>query len=180
MVSLKPINIDNFISDNDCEYLIRTYKDKAARSITENGIHESRTSSTYFLSDSDATVKYIKQKVSDYLNVPLTHIENIQFLKYQKGEQYKYHNDYFQGTNIPNQRVHTILIYLNTLQPEDGGETSFYYHKLKITPKKGMAVWFRNMSEDGKLVTESLHSGEPIKTDTIKYALNVWTRQSPF
>ena len=177
MTSLKPINIDNFISDNDCEYLINTYKDKATRSKTVDGIHESRTSSTYFLSDSDKTVKSIKQKVSSYLNVPETHIETIQFLKYKKGEQYKYHNDYFRGSNVKNQRVHTILIYLNTLQAEDGGETSFYHHKLKVTPKQGMAVWFRNMTDDGKLVTNSLHSGEPIKTDTIKYALNVWTRQ---
>lgn len=180
MTSYKPINIDNFISDNDCEYLINKYKDKASRSKTVDGIHDSRTSSTYFLPRSDEIVKSILEKVSKYLNIPETYIEDIQFLKYQKGEQYKYHNDYFPGNNVKNQRVHTILIYLNTLEPEDGGETSFYHHKLKITPKKGMGVWFRNMTEDRKLVTESLHSGEPIKTDIVKYALNVWTRESAF
>ncbi len=173
----KPINIDNFISKEDCEYLIKSYSEKTKRSKTVSGVHNSRTSSTYFLSDSDPIVKSIKQKVSEYLKVQIENIENIQFLKYEKGEEYKYHNDYFAGENIPNQRVHTILVYLNTLKSEDGGETSFFHHKLKISPKQGMAAWFRNMTDDGKLVTDSLHSGEPIKTDVIKYALNIWTRE---
>jgi prolyl 4-hydroxylase len=174
----KPVCIEKFISENDCNHLISTYSNKTKRSATISGVHNSRTSSTYFLSDSDMIVKSIKQKASEYLKVPIENIENIQFLKYEKGEEYKYHNDYFAGENVPNQRVHTILVYLNTLKSEDGGETSFFYHKLKISPKQGMAVWFRNMTDDGQLVFESLHSGEPIKTDVVKYALNIWTRQS--
>ncbi len=177
MDKLRPITIDNFLTLETCQYLINTYKDKVSPSATVDGIHSSRTSSTFYLSDSDDNVKNIKIKVSEYLGIPIENIENLQFLKYKKGEQYKYHNDYFGGDNIINQRVHTILVYLNTLGEGNGGETSFFHHKLKINPKEGMAVWFRNMSEDGRLVTESLHSGEPVLGDCIKYAINIWTRQ---
>jgi prolyl 4-hydroxylase len=72
-------------------------------------------------------------------------------------------------------------VYLNTLDIADGGATSFFHYKKKVTPKKGQAVWFKNMNDDGTLNTLSLHSGEEILTDgVIKYALNIWTRQTKF
>jgi hypothetical protein len=58
--------------------------------------------------------------------------------------------------------------------------TSFYYYKKKIQPQRGLGVWFRNMDEQGNLITQSMHSGEPILKDgSIKYALNIWTKEHP-
>ena len=174
--------IDNFLTKEQCTYLINKYKNNVVRSTvisTDNKsfIDNSRTSSTYYIPDSDNVIIEIKKKVSNFLNIPIENIEGIQFLRYMKGEQYKYHYDYL--LNKPqNQRVHTILVYLNDLEVSDGGATSFYYYKMKVNPKEGMGVWFRNMAEDGTLITESLHSGEEILSDNvIKYALNIWTRQ---
>jgi prolyl 4-hydroxylase len=115
------------------------------------------------------------------LEIPRENIETLQFLRYQKGEKYAYHHDFLSGDNVQNQRVFTVLIYLNTLSPHDGGATSFFHYKKKVIPAKGMAVLFRNLNEDGTKNTNSLHSGEEILSDnTVKYAINVWTRQKRF
>ena len=137
----------------------------------------SRTSSTYYIPNTDPIITELKEKVVDLLKIQKTQIEGIQFLRYQYGERYMYHHDYLPG-NPANQRVHTIIVYLNDLEEGEGGETSFFYYKLKVRPKMGTGVWFRNMTDDGKLVNESLHAGEPIlKEGVVKYALNIWTKQ---
>lgn len=177
-----PVIIDNFLTDDECNYFIEKYDKYMARSrVIENGIikeMQARTSSTYFMPNSDEFVNKLRQKAADYLKISTKQIEPLQLLRYKYGEKYSYHNDYLSGDNITNQRVHTILVYLNDLTKEEGGATSFYHHNLKIQPKKCTAVWFRNMTEDGKLETKSLHAGEPIlKEETVKYAINIWTRQ---
>lgn len=181
-----PVTIPQFINHNECQYLIDTYKDKLHHSYTRNSttgmaeIHPSRTSSSFYLPGHDSVVKSIKQKTADYLNIPITHIEPLQLLRYAKGERYLYHHDYLRGDSGINQRVHTVLVYLNTLEDSDGGATSFFHHSLKIQPVEGNAVWFRNADDDGNTIDTSLHSGEEIRTDVIKYAINIWTRQCPY
>jgi prolyl 4-hydroxylase len=176
------ITIDNFVSDSDCDYLIKTYDEKVFKSLVVGGQkHESRTSSSFYIPSSDPVIKKIREKTADFLKIPQNNIETIQFLKYVKGEKYSYHYDLLPGDNVPNQRVHTIIVYLNTLAPEDGGATSFFHYNLKVTPKKGMGVWFKNLNDDGTSNTKSLHAGEEILADgVIKYALNIWTRQTKF
>ena len=180
-----PVIIDNFVTKDVCDHLINTYNDKLNQSRIVNSttgsseIHPARTSSTFFLPDKDAIVRSIKHKVSDFLNVPYNHIEGLQLLRYQKGERYTYHHDYFKGENIKNQRVHTIIVYLNDLDISDGGATSFFHHSLKVQPKQGTAVHFRNMDDSNVLIEKSLHAGEEILTSAVKYAINIWTRQYP-
>jgi prolyl 4-hydroxylase len=184
-MSDSPVKIlDNFLSHEQCQELINCYKDKVARSTivdSSTQAHKpdsSRTSSTYYIPDSDQIIRGLKEKVADFLKININQIEGIQFLRYLYGEKYSYHHDYLPG-NPSNQRVHTIIVYLNDLLDGAGGETSFFHYKLKVKPKEGTGVWFRNMDNNGNLVKESLHSGEPIlQKNAIKYALNIWTRQN--
>jgi prolyl 4-hydroxylase len=175
------VKIHNFISDQDCDYLIQTYSDKVFKSVVVGGqVHQSRTSSTYYIPHNDPVISKIRVAVSEYLKIPESHIEGIQFLRYMKGERYLYHYDYLTDLACANQRVHTIIAYLNSLDVQDGGATSFFHYGLKVQPVKGMGVWFKNMNDDGSLNRDSLHAGEEILTDgVVKYALNIWTRQSP-
>ncbi len=173
----------DFLSPEKCNKLIELYKDKVISStVVDNNtnmhvLDKSRTSSTYFISENDSIIIEIKEKVSELLNIKKEQIEGIQFLRYLYGEQYHYHHDYIPG-NPSNHREYTIILYLNDLNDEDGGKTSFYYYNIKVKPTMGMAILFRNITEDGKLITESLHSGESILKDRIiKYALNIWTKQ---
>lgn len=177
--------IDNFLSEDNCNELITKYTDKAVRSKvidsnhTTSYIHQSRTSSTYFIPNTDTIIIELKKKVALFLDISENQIETIQFLRYRHGEKYSYHHDYLSG-NPQNQRVHTIILYLNSLNDEDGGKTSFVYHNLKVKPETGRGVWFRNIDDKNNLIKESLHSGEEILRENMeKYALNIWTRQYP-
>lgn len=176
--------LPQFLTQDLCTTLIESYKDRVAsstviRSDSTLAKDSSRTSSTYYIPNTDPHIPELRQKVAAFLNIDTKQIEGIQFLRYMHGEQYKYHHDYLPG-NPQNQRVHTILIYLNTLIPEEGGATSFFHYQKKVQPEEGLAVWFRNMDESGALIPRSMHSGEPIlKPGSVKYALNIWTRQHP-
>jgi prolyl 4-hydroxylase len=175
--------LDDFLSEEDCNYLISTYKDKVFRSrvVGEKPEHSSRTSSSFYIPNTDEVSQKIKIKVANLLQIPAENIETLQFLRYQKGEKYAYHYDLLSGDNIQNQRVFTVLLYLNTLTPQDGGATSFFHYKKKVVPVKGTGVLFRNLNEDGTENKDSLHAGEEILSDdVIKYAINIWTRQKRF
>lgn len=176
--------LPHFLSQDLCETFIQTYKDRVVSSVVvkSDSTHTkdaSRTSSSYYIPNMDPHVPALRDKVAAFLNIDAKQIEGIQFLRYLHGEKYKYHHDYLPG-NPANQRVHTILVYLNTLTEEEGGATSFYYYKKKVQPQAGLGVWFRNMDDSGALISQSMHSGEAIlKPGSVKYALNIWTRQHP-
>ena len=175
--------IPNFLSQDLCETFIQTYKDRVVPSIVvkSDSMHTkdaSCTSSSYYIPNTDPHILALREKVATFLNIDAKQIEGIQFLRYLHGEKYNYHHDYLPGKPT-NQRVHTILVYLNTLVSEEGGATSFYYYKKKIQPETGLGVWFRNMDDSGALISQSMHSGEPIlKPGSVKYALNIWTRHT--
>jgi prolyl 4-hydroxylase len=175
--------IENFLSPEDCKYLIKTYDEKVFRSrvVTnknDSDTHSARTSSTFFIPNNDIVITKLREKVADILKVDIRNIEGIQFLRYMKGERYLWHHDFIQVENV-NQRTDTFIVYLNDLDEKDGGATGFFHYKMKVSPKEGRAAWFKNCDENGKLINESLHSGEEIFTDVTKYALNIWIRQHP-
>lgn len=182
-----PVKIlENFLSPENCKYLIDTYDEKVFKSRvvinTHDGknnadTHSSRTSSTFFIPNSDKVISELRKKVSEMLDVDVKNIEGVQFLRYMKGERYLWHHDFLKGGNITNQRTDTIIVYLNDLEETDGGATAFHHYKVKVCPKEGRAVWFKNCDDNGKLINESLHAGEEILTDITKYALNIWIRQ---
>jgi prolyl 4-hydroxylase len=179
--------IENFLSPEDCTYLIKTYNEKVFKSRVvlvhdgkgTSGTDSSRTSSTFFIPNSDPIIRNIRTKVSTLLDVDVRNIEGIQFLRYLKGERYLWHHDYLKAADITNQRTDTFIVYLNDLEEADGGATAFFHYKMKVCPKEGTAAWFKNCNADGTLIRESLHAGVEIITDKIKYALNVWVLLKP-
>jgi len=184
---MQPVVLDNFISVEVCTNIINRYREKltpsrVVRDTTDGIVTESdtsRQSSTFFLPSTDPDVDAIRQNVASFLNISTKQIEGLQLLRYKKGEKYAWHYDVLPGSPT-NQRIHTVLIYLNNLKPEDGGATAFYYQKMSITPKAGRGVWFTSTDSKGTLIKEALHAGEPILTDVEKFALNVWTRKYEF
>ena len=74
------------------------------------------------------------------------------------------------------QRIVTVLIYLNDVA--EGGCTSFPTLKLKIKPKKGMALVFFPSTVDGTLDEAALHAAEPAIDQ--KYVCQIWIRQNRF
>jgi prolyl 4-hydroxylase len=174
--------MEGFLDPQKCQHLIDTYQhmckrstvvDAAGKDVVDGG----RTSSTYFLPDEDPVVKEIRARACKMAGVPESHCEGLQLVRYAKGEQYKWHYDWYDAISS-NQREHTFLVYLNDFDMEDGGSTMFKHYAMKVYPRTGRCVWFRNMI-DGKVNDKSMHSGEEVQSDKIKYAINVWIREKP-
>lgn len=125
--------------------------------------------------------------------------EDMQVVRYDVGQEHQAHYDYSDVKSSPESRFATLLIYLTDMPNEDaGGETAFpeayYYTELelngtttkkskgkkqigvkgvKIQPKKGTAIMFYNMLEDGNVDELSIHAGLPV-IEGEKLAANLW------
>lgn len=202
ILTVNPINIiDNFISLNDCDELIkmsegRFVESKVGKSHQEN--NKIRTSkSLIFKKSENDLIKKIENKVGNLLNVNENQIEQIQMTKYNKDNLYMAHYDFFasykEKENFKdNDRIQTIIVYLNDLDESDGGATYFPYHKIRLYPFKSRAIHFIDRYKDDsnhQIYTEpnyhsnynlmSFHKGEPILTDKTKYILNIWIWKKP-
>ena len=183
--------IENFISVEDCNCFINTYKDRLERSkmltsiqppimITGkrmSDITERRTSTSYNIPRNDPISISLLSKSTDLLKVDINCTNVIQMSRYEKGQYFKTHYDIIP--NEPNQREYTVIIYLNDLEDNDGGKTVFPLCNISITPKTGRAIYFKNCDSDGNRITKSIHSGGEILTDTVKYVLTIFVRQRP-
>lgn len=99
--------------------------------------------------------------------------EAAQVLRYRPGQQYRPHFDFVRAA--PNQRVLTALVWLN--HDYLGGETAFPRAGLKLKPRKGDAMVFRNALPDGAVDPLTEHAGLPVSRGT-KYLYSRWIRQS--
>jgi prolyl 4-hydroxylase len=174
--------MEGFLEPAKCLYLIDTYKDKCKRSTVVDAagkdvVDAARTSSTYFMPNDDPVIVELRRKAAAMAGVPESHVEGLQLVRYAKGEQYKFHYDYFDAIRH-NQREHTFLVYLNDLELDEGGSTIFKTYGIKVYPRQGRCVWFRDMI-NGQLNEKSLHSGEQVLSDKVKYAVNIWIREKP-
>ena len=180
--------IDNFLSTTDCE-LIRGYIDQKAKRCTlhkkgdqdERVISDQRTSSEAFLSyQKHPYFKYLDEKLVNLMNFTPFIGEIIHGQKYEIGEYYKLHDDFFhKGDDFKvycewmGQRTWTNMIYLNDI--EKGGETHFPALKLKLKPKEGRLIAWNNLNKDGSRNTHTKHEALPPKTGK-KYIITKWWR----
>jgi hypothetical protein len=160
------------------------FKTSTVYSTNQGSVDMSARSSScsYFKRGENDLIKSIESQVASLLSIDLKQIEPLQIVRYEKGQQYKYHYDYFgkETDQKKNQRLHSILVYLNDLDEVDGGSTHFPLLKIRTYPYKGRAVLWNNLSADGTENNLTLHAGEPVLNDKIKYVLTIWTRVSEY
>lgn len=178
--------IDNFIKEEECDYLCTVIQKKSVRSTVAGygdnvSIHsDSRTSSSSNISNNDPIAKIINERISAELNIPTENGESLQGQIYEVGQEFKDHTDYFTGDGYINhclysgQRTWTVMVYLNDV--EAGGETEFKLLGKKILPKKGMAVIWKNSDGTGKEFHAALHAGRPVKKGK-KIIITKWFRE---
>ena len=117
------IEIDNFLSAEECEYFIKQIElnnqpSKVSENYGSNINTTYRTSSTSNLNSQDQLVSNLKNKIANYLNIPVNKGESLQGQKYQPGQYFKQHNDIFHGSSYQTEclhtgnRTHTFMIYL--------------------------------------------------------------------
>jgi prolyl 4-hydroxylase len=180
----------NFISSAECDEVIaqaqsRLERSKTFDSKTGNPVeHEYRTSHGMFFKRGETPlIDYIERKISSITGVPVDHGEGLQVLRYEIGQEYKPHHDYFDPTRPgydrvdggAGQRIATFLLYLNT--PEKGGGTSFPESKVLVEAQKGSGLLFRYPTTNKE--SKSLHGGAPVQAG-VKWVATKWLREKPY
>lgn len=184
------ILFENFLSDDECDQLIELSKSSLTRSSGFNStsgvseVTEARTSSgTFFRRWSHPLVIEIDQRISTLVDWPIEKGEDLQILRYENGEQYIPHHDFFheeyQGSASVLQRggnrIATFLMYLAT--PEQGGSTSFPETGLNVHPQKGNAILFSYPTPTAD--TRTLHGGSPVIQGQ-KFVATKWLRRGEY
>ncbi|AXI11195.1 2OG-Fe(II) oxygenase [Oceanobacillus zhaokaii] len=171
--------LENVLSNEECDELIRLSKDNMHRSKIGDAreVNEIRTSSGMFFEGNEhGILTKIEKRVSSIMNIPVEHGEGLQILKYTPGQEYKAHFDYFSAASnaSQNNRISTLVMYLNDV--EQGGETFFPELNFSVSPRKGMAVYFEYFYADHNLNERTLHGGAPVITGE-KWIATQWMRK---
>ena len=141
-----------------------------------------RTSYSCNLDPYHPHVMSIDTKISKLLGVKPGYSEIIQGQRYDVGQEFKEHHDFFHTTESywqkerenGGQRSWTAMIYLN--DDLEGGTTEFHKAQIGVRPLAGMLVAWNNMKPDGTQNDFSLHAGKPV-TKGRKYIITKWFRQ---
>ena len=178
----------DFLTDEECDYIIRLgYQQGLKRSEVASGNADTksdqRTSYGTFLHVRDEVLSQIEDKIAAWTQIPKTHGEPFYLLRYEEGQEYKPHWDYFDASlpgmekyiGAPGQRTATVLLYLAT--PEEGGETVFPKAEIAVPAVRGTAVLFWGHTGDHQLDDMSLHGGMPVKAG-VKYCCTKWLREN--
>jgi prolyl 4-hydroxylase len=122
----------------------------------------------------DLVVRALNQRIATVSGTDIEQGEPLTVLRYRPGQQYRLHLDTIQGA--ANQRVTTVLIYLN--EGYRGGETHFPASNLTVTPRGGDAIMFRTLTKDGEIDQAGRHAGLPV-TQGAKWLATRWIRAAP-
>jgi prolyl 4-hydroxylase len=185
---ISAINVDiyeitNFLTDDECEQLINI--------INSQGVSQSlvvdksnlpvksanRTSHTCYFTSSDQLITDVETRIYKTLGLETKQGERIQGQKYQVGDEFKVHSDYFNSDVMRDpstlQRSWTFMIYLNNV--EDGGYTSFPFAYFANKPSRGTALVWNNLDRNNVGNEYSHHCGLPVVSGE-KYILTKWIK----
>lgn len=183
--------VDGVLSDVECDVLIGlAYKKGFKRSTVvkkEGGdrIDEARTSEGMsFYKAENRFIWEIEMRLSKITGWPPENGEHLQVLRYEVGEEYKPHVDWFGDTPgcmgykaMGGQRYGTVVVYLQCA--DEGGGTSFPLLGVTMNPKRGGAVCFANVDKTGTPMETARHSGDPVIRGE-KIVMTLWQRESVF
>jgi prolyl 4-hydroxylase len=178
------LEIPSFLSLIECQRLIDVIDSSLSPSLVTHGPDDYRTSSTCYLdsADPDLTTQ-LDQRFADLLGVPPNFSESLQGARYDKGQYFKEHHDWFDPHHYTwlehgnlGQRTWTVMVYLNTV--EQGGETYFPEIERAFAPIAGTALAWNNLYEDGTPNEDTLHEARPVLAGR-KYVITKWFRSRP-
>ncbi|XP_022157664.1 probable prolyl 4-hydroxylase 7 isoform X2 [Momordica charantia] len=177
-----------FLSAEECEHLINLAKDKLEESLVADDVtgesvtSRERTSTGMFLvKGQDKIVAGIESRIAAWTFLPVDNGEPMQVLRYENGQKYDPHFDFFQDpVNMAQggHRIATVLMYLSNV--EEGGETVFPNSHVKLSarekkelsdcaklgyavkPKMGDALLFFSLHANGTTDSSSYHGSCPV------------------
>lgn len=133
----------------------------------------------------DHVLEAIERCLSRVTGMPVLNGEFLQILRYQPGQEFRPHVDYFNESGAGSyrsladggQRAQTVLTYLN--DDYAGGSTCFPQLELEVKARRGDMLQFHNLRKDGRGHTDSLHAGMPV-TAGEKWVLSQWIRSERY
>lgn len=198
---------DAAISPGLLTNVIRLAKQRLGPSLLEGKVNrQQRSSEQVFLEyGRDAQLRKLQVATGQLLRAPHSMLEELQVLRYEEGQHYDAHRDYWDPREFPDlrrfqneegfwhQRHATLLWYLSA--PDTGGETWFPRahggpipwgawtacddRGVKVSPSNATAVLFYSLRADGDIDEYSWHCGCPVTAGT-KWAANSWLKNSPY
>ncbi|MBI1216107.1 MAG: proline hydroxylase [Alphaproteobacteria bacterium] len=182
---LQLFQFDDFMTAAECEKIIALSAAQLRPSTVTTGERDKgyRTSSTCDLALlDDPFVESIDEKIARALGIRLPYSEGIQAQRYEVGQEFRQHTDYFQpGTGeyqdfggAQGNRTWTFMVYLNTVAA--GGGTKFFALDKVFTPVAGRAVIWNNLRADGTPNAKTLHAGLPVEQGH-KIIITKWFRE---
>lgn len=194
-----------FLTHEECDHLIQLAKDKLEKSmVADNDSGKSipsevRTSSGMFLQKGqDDVVARIEGRIAAWTFLPPENGEAMQVLRYELGQKYEPHFDYFHdkvNQQLGGHRIATVLMYLSYV--DKGGETVFpnaegklqqpknesYSECAKggyaVKPSKGDALLFFSLHPDATTDPMSLHGSCPV-IEGEKWSATKWIHVRSF
>ena len=176
--------LDDFLSPKECARLValcahHLRPSTLAYVVKDDAFRTSTTADLCHLKSPVATS--IDDKICRTLGIRASYSEGIQAQRYDVGQQFKAHCDYFEpGTpvyqryaGVRGNRTWTFMVYLN--DGMEGGATRFTAIDYAVQPKLGMAVLWNNQKPDGTPNENTQHAGEPV-TRGHKVIITKWFR----
>ncbi|MGV3511490.1 MAG: prolyl hydroxylase family protein [Novosphingobium sp.] len=177
----------DFLDDGECAALVeRIDRDRRPSTIADaNGDHYFRTSETCDLPMQEPGIVALDEKLSCLSGIDRQFGEPIQGQRYEPGQEFKSHTDYFDPhgvdfqrfCNVSGQRTWTFMVYLNNV--EAGGATRFKVIDKTIQPERGKLVCWNNRRPDGSVNPATLHHAMKVRKG-LKYVITKWYRERPW
>ncbi|TMH73658.1 MAG: hypothetical protein E6H57_01465 [Betaproteobacteria bacterium] len=183
--------VKSFVSAPVCDWLIRLGKPhlKPAEIFDRQQVglradkSRSNSAAEIGLARVDMVVAFLRARIAALAELPLSALnaDACQILHYEIGQQFAPHHDFLdvsfpghaQDVAARGQRVLTLLIYLN--DDYEAGDTAFPVLGRSFKGRKGDALIFWNVTEDGVPDRRTLHAGTA-PTRGEKWLFSQWIR----
>ena len=180
--------LHNLFTVSECQHLIAISQPHLRPSmvVSEEGKNvpdEIRTSWEMFFDPEfkDMLVWIYERRLARLSNTRPEQGEPLLILRYEPGQQYKTHVDYFDP-KLPGQkkvidetgqRFLTMLTYLSDV--EAGGGTEFPKLGIRVEPERGTTLAFHNVTPNGLPDPRTKHAGLPVEKG-VKWLATRWVR----
>lgn len=178
-----------FASKAECDWVISRTGYKLGRAMIwdevggKGRIDPTRSNSTVEvrLTDMDVVMEIVRARIAVATRLPEPVFETPQVMHYTVGQEFKLHHDYLDPKQPGHamdmkqrgQRIATFLLYLN--DGFEGGETEFPRADITVRGAAGDALFFANITRDGKPDPLTTHAGRP-PTSGEKWIMSQWIR----
>ena len=178
--------VADFFTAAECARLIPLIDQAAEPSTTYDMAVEERFRTSYSgtLDPNGPFVRGLRRRIDQLLGIDRAHGEALQGQRYNAGQYFKSHTDWFQSNargwahekDNGGQRAITAMVYLNDVN--DGGETDFPRLDIAIAPRTGTLLAWNNADTEGVPNPYVVHAGNPVGSG-LKYVVTRWYRVKP-